>query len=90
MSYQPSFIAKVKAQPLSLGTRLGRWAVFLGVPAQKIARAVGATRQSIYNWMKGGEVFVAYRPAVERVIVCMQASKNGEEAWTKICREFNL
>lgn len=90
MSYQSHLIALIKAQPLTLGTRLGRWAVFLDLPAVKIALATGATRQSVYNWMKGGEVFVAYRPAVTRVIECMQSSKTAEEAWGKICKEFDL
>ena len=90
MAYQTQFIAQIKAQPLTLGTRLGRWAVFLGLPVAKIALATGATRQSVYNWMKGGEVFVAYRPAVTRVIECMQSSKTAEEAWGKICLKSDL
>lgn len=90
MSYQAQLIAHIKSQPLTLGTRLGRWAVFLDVPVAKIALATGATRQSVYNWMKGGEVFVAYRPAVTRVIDCLQSSKTTEEAWGKICTEFDL
>jgi hypothetical protein len=90
MPYHPKVIEKIKSQPLTLGTRLGRWAVYLDLPAVKIALAVGATRQSVYNWMKGGEVFVAYRPAVERVLQCMQSSQTAEEAWRKICTEFDL
>jgi hypothetical protein len=90
MPYHPNIVEKIKSQPLTLGTRLGRWAVYLDLPAAKIAVATGATRQSVYNWFKGGEVFVAYRPAVERVLECMQSSKTAEEAWRKICLEFNL
>ena len=90
MPYQTRIIEKIKSQPLTLGTKLGRWAVYLDLPAVKIAQAVGATRQSVYNWMKGGEVFTAYRPAVERVINCMQTSQTAEEAWRKICSEFDL
>ena len=90
MPYHPKIVAVIKAQPLTLGVRLGRWAVYLDVPAIKLALAIGATRQSVYNWMKGGEVFVAYRPAVTRVIKCMQSSKTAEEAWGKICTEFDL
>lgn len=90
MAYQAQLIAQIKAQPLTLGTRLGRWAVFLGLPVTKIALATGATRQSVYNWMKGGEIFVAYQPAVKRVLECMQSSKTAEEAWGKICWAFNL
>lgn len=90
MAYQAQLIAQIKAQPLTLGTRLGRWAVFLGLPVTKIALVTGATRQSVYNWMKGGEIFVAYRPAVERIVGHMQSSKTAEEAWGKICTAFDL
>ena len=90
MPYHSKIVAVIKAQPLTLGVRLGRWAVYLDVPAVKLARATGATRQSVYNWMKGGEVFVAYRPAVLRVIKCMESSQTAEEAWRKICMEFDL
>jgi len=88
--YHHKFVVQIKEQPLSLGTRLAKWAIFLDVPVTKIARAVGSTRQSVYNWMKGGEVFVAYRPAVERIVEILQASKTSEEAWSKICKAFNL
>lgn len=90
MPYHPKVIERIKAQPQSLGSSLGRWAVFLDVPVAKLAVAIGATRQSVYNWMKGGEVFSAYQPAVERVINCMQSSKTAEEAWRKICLEFDI
>jgi hypothetical protein len=88
--YQPRFIAQIKDTPLSLGTLLARWAVLLDIPVAKLALAVGATRQSVYNWMKGGEVFVAYRPAVKQIIDIMQTSQTSEEAWSKICKTFNL
>ena len=90
MPYHPKIVAVLKAQPPTLGVRLGRWAVYLDVPAVKLALATGATRQSVYNWMKGGEVFVAYRPAVLRVIKCMESSQTADEAWRKICMEFDL
>lgn len=88
--YHHKFVVQIKEPPLSLGTRLAKWAIFLDVPVTKIARAVGSTRQSVYNWMKGGEVFVAYRPAVERIVEILQTSKTSEEAWSKMCKAFNL
>lgn len=90
MPYHIDFVEKVKTQPSSLGTTLGRWAIFLDLPVSKIATAVGATRQSVYNWMKGGEVFAGYRPAVSQAIDCMKDSKTAEEAWKKMCVEFKL
>ena len=90
MPYHPKVIEQIKAQPTSLGTSLGRWAVFLDIPVTKLAYAIGATRQSVYNWMKGGEVFTAYQPAVEQVIKCMQSSQTAEEAWRKICQQLQI
>lgn len=72
-----------------LGTRLGRWAIYHDIPVAKIAKAIGATRQSVYNWMKGGQVFVAYEPAVVRIIYCMETARSSEEAWGNICQDFN-
>ena len=74
----------------SLGARLGRWAVYHDISASRIAMATGATRQTVYNWMNGGEIFVAYRPAVERIVEIMQQSKSAEDVWSKICQAFNL
>ncbi len=62
----------------------------LDLPVAKIAIAVGSTRQSVYNWMKGGEVFVAYRPIVEAIITTMRTSSTAEESWRKLCRQFDL
>lgn len=90
MAYHPKFVEKVHSQPLSLGVQLGRWAIYLDVPAARVSQAVGATRQTVYNWMRGGTVLTAYKPAVERVLALMQTSSTGEEAWNKIKSEFNL
>lgn len=91
MAYRTEFIAQIKKLPPNLlGVKLARWAVYFDLPATKIADATGATRQSVYNWFKGGEVFVAYRPAVERLIEIMKTSKTSEEVRSRICQEFNL
>ena len=88
--YHANFVAKVQALPLSLGVRLGRWAIFHDIPVSQISAATGATRQTVYNWMRGGEVTPAYRVAVERVLACLQSTRTTEEARRKICSEFNL
>lgn len=88
--YHIKFQEKVSEAPVTLGTTLGRWAIFHQIPVTKISRATGATRQSIYNWMKGGTVMGAYRPAVVRIINCMKAATTPESAWRKICQEFKL
>jgi len=91
MPYSSQFIAKIKSQPTGqLGTRLGLWAIYHDISATKLALAIGATRQSVYNWMKGGGVLKIYEDRVQRLINCMQNARTSDEAWRKICMEFNL
>jgi hypothetical protein len=88
--YHVNFITKVKQLPLTLGVRLGRWAIYHDISVTDLARASGATRQTVYNWMHGGEITPSYRNTVERLVSCLQSSKSTEEAWRKICTDFNL
>lgn len=90
MAYSQQTIDTVKNAPKTLGNQLGRWAVYLNFPVTRIAYITGATRQTVYNWMAGGEVFVAYRPAVTDLITILQSSPTAEEAWRKACKAFNL
>ena len=90
MPYSPQVISAVKKAPKTLGNQLGRWAVHLDFPVTKLAKVTGASRQSIYNWFNGGEVFVAYRPTVEAVLKILQSSSTSDEAWRKTCKAFNL
>jgi len=90
MAYSPQVIESVKVAPKTLGNQLGRWAVHLDFPVTKIAKATGATRQSVYNWFGGGEVFVAYRPSVQALIKILQSSPNADVAWRAACKAFNL
>lgn len=91
MPYQPKIVAHIKRLPMSnLGAKLGRWAVYHDLSVAKLAVATGATRQSVYNWLKGGEVFVAYRPRVETIIKILESSKDVDSAWSTICKAFDL
>ena len=90
MAYSQQVIDTVSKSPKTLGNQLGRWAVHLDFPVTKIAYASGASRQTIYNWFGGGEVFVAYRPAVESLLKILQSSGSGDDAWRKTCKAFNL
>ncbi len=90
MSYSTKTIAAVQKAPKTLGNQLGRWAVHLDFPVIKVALITGATRQSVYNWFDGGEVFVAYRPIVESLLKILQTSTTADEAWRKACKAFNL
>jgi hypothetical protein len=90
MSYAVQTIYLVRKGSRNLGNTLGRHAVDLDLSVMKIAKATGATRQTVYNWMFGGEVMGPYRPAVEKLISIMKKTPNADKAWEKICQEFNL
>ena len=49
-----------------------------------------ASRQSVYNWFAGGEVFVAYRPVVEALLSILKTSPNADVAWRSTCKTFDL
>jgi hypothetical protein len=80
MAYSQQVIDAVQSAPKTLGNQLGRWAVYLDFPV---------TRQTIYNWFGGGEVFVAYRPTVTSLVQILQSSGTAEEAWSKACKAFD-
>ena len=90
MAYSPRIISLVKHSPKTLGSQLGRWAVHLDFPVTKIAYALGVTRQTVYNWFEGKDVFGAYQNRVELLTKIMASSATADEAWRRICKEYNL
>ena len=91
MAYHINTVRAVRQNPPNtLGSRLGYAAVKIGLPVTKISAATGATRQTVYAWMRGGPVFTPYRATVTKTINILQASKTSEEAWRNLCSAFNL
>lgn len=90
MAYSQKIIDEIAKTPKTLGNQLGRWAIHYDFPVTKIAEALGVTRQTVYNWFTGTEVFVAYRYRVENMLHIMQHSKNKQDAWRTLCQEYNL
>ena len=90
MSYSIKTVDAVKKAPKTLGNQLGRWAVHLDFPVTKIAALTGASRQTVYNWFEGGEVFIAYRPSVTNLITIFKSSSTADDAWSKACKAFDL
>lgn len=90
MPYAIQTLYLIRRGPRNLGNTLGRLAVDMDLSVMRIAKATGATRQTVYNWMFGGEVMQPYRPSVEKIIAIMKKVPNAEKAWEKICQEFNL
>lgn len=90
MAYSQKIIDMVANAPKTPGNRLGRWAIHLDFPVAKIAYALGVTRQTVYNWFEGKDVFVAYQNRVELLLKIMSHAKTADEAWRKICHEYDL
>lgn len=90
MPYSAKTHYLVKKGPRTLGNSLGRVAVDLDFSVSRIAQATGATRQTVYNWMAGGDVLNPYKPIVERLLVILKTAKDAEAAWSTVCTEFNL
>ena len=90
MPYAKQVVDVVMSAPKTPGNQLGRWAIHLDFPVTKIAKALGVTRQTVYNWFEGKAVFVAYQNRVELLLKIMQKSATADEAWRKICQEYGL
>ena len=90
MAYSQKIIGLVASTPKTLGNQLWRWAIHLDFPVTKIAYALGVTRQTVYNWFAGKDVFGAYQNRVELLLTIMSTSATADEAWRRICKEYNL
>lgn len=90
MAYSQKVIDAVSATPKSLGNQLGRWAIHHNMPVTHIAKALGVSRQTVYNWFTGTEIFVAYRDRADLMLRILQTSNSADDAWRRVCEEFNL
>lgn len=90
MPYSQDIIDKIGETPKSLGNQLGRWAIYHDFSVVRISKALGVTRQTVYNWFLGKEIFPAYRDRAEWMLKILQSSHNAEDAWRKVCKELNL
>jgi hypothetical protein len=90
MPYSPKIIELVKNAPRTPGSQLGLWAVHLDFPVAKIAIALDVTRQTVYNWFAGKEIFAAYQNRVELLLNIMSTSATADEAWRRICKAYDL
>jgi hypothetical protein len=90
MAYSQKTIDRVKYAKKTPGNQLGRWAVHLDFPVTKIAYALGVTRQTVYNWFEGKDVFIAYQNRVELLLSILKTSATADEAWRRICKAYDL
>lgn len=90
MPYRTELKQAVAKAPKTLGNQLGRWAVHLDFSVVRIAKATGATRQTIYNWMVGGQVTQAYRERVQALLTILRNSATAEQAWRAVCQKYQI
>lgn len=90
MSYRQRTRDLVKASPLTLGSRLGRRAVYLDVSVLELAQLTGATRKTCYNWLMGGFVIPAYRERLTKLYNIMKSSATREDALKRASKELGI
>jgi hypothetical protein len=90
MPYSQKIINDVADTPKSLGNQLGRWAIYHDFSVVRISKALGVTRQTVYNWFLGKDIFPAYVERAEVLLKILQSSNSADDAWKKTCKTFNL
>ena len=83
-------IERIYKAPKTLGNQLGRWCVHRDFSVMRVAKALGVTRQTVYNWFEGGDIFPAYEVRAETLLKIVQSKPSADEAWREICRVYNL
>lgn len=90
MPYSDTTKEAIKNAPDGIGKELGQWSLARDMSVLRIAKATGATRQTVYNWFTGGEVANAYKQRVEEVIEILRDTSQTDDVWRKLCQKFNL
>lgn len=90
MPYSQKTVNAIASATKTLGNTLGRWAIHRDFSVVRVAKALGVTRQTVYNWFLGGEIFPAYEDRAQMLLKILQATPTAEEAWKRICKEYNL
>jgi hypothetical protein len=90
MAYSEKTINAIMRSPKTLGNQLGRWAAHHNFSVVRISKALGVSRQTVYNWFEGGDIFPAYEFRVETMLKFLQTAHSADDAWRKICAHYNL
>lgn len=90
LGYSDKLKSLVAKAPKTLGNQLGRWSVHHDFSVARIAKVTGATRQTVYSWITGGQVRQGYHDRVRFLLELLRTSPNGEQVWRKACLRFNL
>jgi hypothetical protein len=90
MAYSQQAKETVKRAPKTLGVQVMRWAIAKEFSVVKVSKATGATRQTIYNWMRGASVSPAYRARIKSLLEILMASPTAAQAWRTACIRFDI
>lgn len=90
MAYSQTTIDGIMRSPKTMGNQLGRWAVHHNFSVVRVAKSLGVSRQTVYNWYFGGDIFPAYEHRVETLLTYLKTSHSANDAWKKICKHYNL
>ena len=90
MAYTPDLISSIQKNAQTDGNKLGRHAVRLDFSVIRIAKATGATRQTVYNWFLGRPVAPYYVSRVTKLLAILSSADTAEHAWRDTCLKFDL
>jgi AcrR family transcriptional regulator len=90
MAYSNQVKQQILQAAEGLGKDLGQQALRLDFSVPRIAKSVGATRQTVYNWFSGGPVAPYYREKVQTLLDILLKSHTAEQAWREACARFQL
>ena len=90
VGYSNKTKALIARAPKTLGNQLGRWCVHHDFSVARVAKITGATRQTVYSWITGGQVRQGYHDRVKFLLDMLRTSPNAENVWGKACLKFNL
>ena len=88
MAYSKKTKLRVKYAGQNLGAKLGRWAIHLDLSIMRISELLGATRQTVYNWMFGGTVTNAYIDRVKELVEIIMSSNSADDAYNTAKERF--
>jgi hypothetical protein len=81
MTYRTDFRQKITSNySRTLGSKLAKQAVRLGVPVANIAYATNLSRQTIYNWFKTGSVAERYHDRATKLLQLLTDAKDLDDA----------
>ena len=86
--YTNAFKDRVSSSTDTLGTLLAKESVRLNVSVDVLQKHIGASKQTFYNWFRGGNVTRSYRHSIEKSLEAMANATNTEEALANLCQSL--